>query len=120
MTTSFSDLLSSPTDHNLRGSERPQELSDQTASGVPKFKSTPPPSLPISHPQTHPLPPISPSYFNIPHGLSLAELLDSPVLLHSSNVSQLFFSFLSISFIKGYHKLMENNIFFSESSVDYF
>ncbi|KAG2394965.1 hypothetical protein LR48_Vigan09g132300 [Vigna angularis] len=86
MTTSFSDLLSSPTDHNLGGSERPQELSDQTGSAVPKFKSTPPPSLPISHPQNHPLPPISPSYFNIPHGLSLAELLDSPVLLHSSNV----------------------------------
>ncbi|ESW18836.1 hypothetical protein PHAVU_006G074600 [Phaseolus vulgaris] len=90
MTTSFSDLLSSPTDHNLRGSERPQEVSDQTgSSGVPKFKSTPPPSLPFFHPQNHPLPPISPispSYFNIPHGLSLAELLDSPVLLHSSNV----------------------------------
>jgi len=67
-------------------------VSDQTgSSGVPKFKSTPPPSLPFFHPQNHPLPPISPispSYFNIPHGLSLAELLDSPVLLHSSNVSQ--------------------------------
>ncbi|CAJ1960505.1 unnamed protein product [Sphenostylis stenocarpa] len=84
MTHSFSDLLSSPTDHNLAGSERPQ-VSDQTGSGAPKFKSTPPPSLPLSHPQNHPLPPISPSYFNIPHGLSLAELLDSPVLLNSSN-----------------------------------
>ncbi|KAK7301687.1 hypothetical protein RJT34_12559 [Clitoria ternatea] len=75
MTTSFSDLLSSPTDHNT--------LSDRTTgSGAPKFKSTPPPSLPLS-----PLPPISPSsYFSIPPGLSLAELLDSPVLLNPSNV----------------------------------
>ncbi|TKY47217.1 WRKY transcription factor 33 [Spatholobus suberectus] len=87
MTTSFSDLLSSPTDHNLGGSERPHELSDQTGSGVSKFKSTPPPSLPLSHPPNHALPPISPSsYFAIPHRLSLAELLDSPVLLQSSNV----------------------------------
>ncbi|RDX74226.1 WRKY transcription factor WRKY24 [Mucuna pruriens] len=89
MTTSFSDLLSSPspTDNNLGGSERPRELSDQTgSSGVPKFKSTPPPSLPLSLPPNHPLPPFSPSYFAIPHGLSLAELLDSPVLLQSSNV----------------------------------
>ncbi|KAG4935176.1 hypothetical protein AAZX31_18G055800 [Glycine max] len=92
MITSFSDLLSSPTtDHNLGVSERPHlksSSSDQAGSsgGVPKFKSTPPPSLPLSH---H-LPPIfSPSSyfnFNIPHGLSLAELLDSPVLLNSSNV----------------------------------
>nr|KYP76183.1 putative WRKY transcription factor 33 [Cajanus cajan] len=89
MTTSFSDLLSSPTtDNNLGGSERPLELWDhQTGSGVPKFKSTPPPSLPLSHPpNNHSLPPFSPSYFSIPHGLSLAELLDSPVLLHSSSV----------------------------------
>ncbi|KAH1159709.1 hypothetical protein AAZX31_11G188600 [Glycine max] len=93
MTTSFSDLLSSPTSnhHNLGGFERPHHesySSDQTGSsgGVPKFKSTPPPSLPLSH--NHPQTPIfSPSsYFNIPHGLSLAELLDSPVLLNSSNV----------------------------------
>ncbi|KAK7305485.1 hypothetical protein VNO77_43391 [Canavalia gladiata] len=81
-TNSFSDLLSSSTDHNLGGSERPHVLSDGTGSGVPKFKSTPPPSLPLS-----PLPPISPSsYFAIPPGLSLSELLDSPVLLNSSNV----------------------------------
>ncbi|KAL2333039.1 hypothetical protein Fmac_014252 [Flemingia macrophylla] len=90
MTTSFSDLLSSPTtDRNLGGSEQPRELLDhQTGSGVPKFKSTPPPSLPLSHPPNnnhHPLPPFSPSFFAIPHGLSLAELLDSPVLLQSSN-----------------------------------
>jgi len=118
MTTSFSDLLSSPTDHNLGGSERPQEVTDQTgSSGVPKFKSTPPPSLPLSHPQNHPLPPISPSYFNIPHGLSLAELLDSPVLLHSSNVSQPSFRSLfcdslhNMSFNKGYYRLMEKNMY---------
>ncbi|XP_027329546.1 WRKY transcription factor WRKY24-like isoform X2 [Abrus precatorius] len=59
-----------------------QGLSDhRSASGVPKFKSTPPPSLPLSPP------PVSPSsYFAIPPGLSPAELLDSPVLLNSSNV----------------------------------
>lgn len=56
-------------------------LSDRTGSGVPKFKSTPPPSLPLS-------PLVSPSsYFSLPPGFSLAELLDSPVLLNSSNVS---------------------------------
>jgi hypothetical protein len=48
--------------------------------GVPKFKSAQPPSLPISPP------PMSPSsYFSIPPGLSPAELLDSPVPLHSSS-----------------------------------
>ncbi|XP_027334209.1 WRKY transcription factor WRKY24-like [Abrus precatorius] len=88
MTTSFSDLLSSSTDHNLGGSERPHVLSDRTGSGVPKFKSSTPPSLPLSSPPNshHSLPPVSPSFFNIPPGLSLAELLDSPVLLNSSNV----------------------------------
>ena len=74
MTTSFSDLIappssSPPIDNNLGSSERPQGL----------FKSMPPPSLPLS--------PLSPSYyFAIPAGLSPAELLDSPVLLSSSNV----------------------------------
>ncbi|KAG4955030.1 hypothetical protein AAZX31_14G185300 [Glycine max] len=78
MTTSFSDLLASPLDNN----KPPQGgLSERTGSGVPKFKSTPPPSLPLSPP------PISPSsYFAIPPGLSPAELLDSPVLLNSSNI----------------------------------
>ncbi|KAK9065969.1 hypothetical protein SSX86_015371 [Deinandra increscens subsp. villosa] len=56
-------------------------ISDRIGSGVPKFKSLPPPSLPISPP------PVSPSsYFAIPAGLSPAELLDSPVLLSSSNI----------------------------------
>ncbi|KAJ1437525.1 WRKY domain [Sesbania bispinosa] len=80
MTTSFSDLLASPTDDKPRGglSDR---IAERTGSGVPKFKSTPPPSLPLSPP------PISPSsYFAIPPGLSPAELLDSPVLLNPSNV----------------------------------
>jgi len=79
MTTSFSDLLASPTDNNHKSQGA---LSERNASGVPKFKSTPPPSLPLSPP------PISPSsYFAIPPGLSPAELLDSPVLLNASNVS---------------------------------
>ncbi|XP_061341676.1 probable WRKY transcription factor 25 [Gastrolobium bilobum] len=69
MTTSFSDLLASPTDHNLGVSE--------TGSGsVPELKCTQPPSLPLS----------PSSYFAIPHGMSLAELLDSPLLLNSSNI----------------------------------
>lgn len=60
-------------------------ITDRTGSGVPKFKSLPPPSLPLSPP------PVSPSsYFSIPPGLSPAELLDSPVLLSASNVSFLF------------------------------
>ncbi|KAI3678558.1 hypothetical protein L6452_37854 [Arctium lappa] len=56
-------------------------IAERIGSGVPKFKSIPPPSLPISPP------PVSPSsYFSIPPGLSPAELLDSPVLLSSSNI----------------------------------
>ncbi|KAI4368928.1 hypothetical protein MLD38_017429 [Melastoma candidum] len=48
----------------------------------PKFKSIPPPSLPISPPSSL----LSPSsFFSIPPGLSPAELLDSPVLLCSSS-----------------------------------
>ncbi|KAJ0007043.1 hypothetical protein Pint_30721 [Pistacia integerrima] len=83
--TSFTDLLASPnpTDHdndyeisNTRG------LADRNGSGVPKFKSIQPPSLPISPPSM-----FSPSsYFSIPPGLSPAELLDSPVLLNTSNI----------------------------------
>lgn len=87
MTSSFfSDLLNSPTDQNLKDTERShhQVLSDQNRLGLPpKFKSTPPPSLPLS-----PTPLFSPSsYFSIPPGFSLSELLDSPVLLNSSHVS---------------------------------
>ncbi|KAF2306491.1 hypothetical protein GH714_018539 [Hevea brasiliensis] len=48
---------------------------------IPKFKSFTPPSLPLSPP------PVSPSsYLAIPTGLSLTELLDSPVLFSGSNV----------------------------------
>lgn len=59
-------------------------LADRMGGGVPKFKSLPPPSLPISPPSASPS-----SYFSIPAGLSPAELLDSPVLLSTSNVSSL-------------------------------
>ncbi|KAK9279945.1 hypothetical protein L1049_013629 [Liquidambar formosana] len=87
MTTSFSDLLASaaadddhhPTTTTTRGlSDR---IAERTGSGVPKFKSIPPPSLPLSPPAVSPS-----SYFSIPAGLSPAELLDSPVLLSSSNI----------------------------------
>ncbi|GLT57008.1 hypothetical protein SLA2020_300150 [Shorea laevis] len=88
---SFTDLLATagdvPLTANGGGNKRSggMSLSDRVAerngSGVPKFKSIPPPSLPISPP------PVSrSSYFAIPPGLSPAELLDSPVLLSSSNI----------------------------------
>ncbi|CAN1276879.1 Probable WRKY transcription factor 33 [Linum perenne] len=49
------------------------------AAEAPKFKSFPPPSLPMSPP------PLSPSsYFAFPPGLSPSDLLDSPVLFSSS------------------------------------
>lgn len=51
---------------------------------IPKYKSFPPASLPISPP------PLSPSsYLSFPSTLSPSILLDSPVLFSSSNVSLL-------------------------------
>ncbi|KAF5751320.1 WRKY DNA-binding protein 33 isoform 1 [Tripterygium wilfordii] len=85
-TSSFSDLLASPpSGGNTTGSDKRRGLSDRiaerTGSVVPKFKSIPPPSLPLS-PQA-----VSPSsYFAIPPGLSPAELLDSPMLWSTSNI----------------------------------
>ncbi|KAG4206728.1 hypothetical protein ERO13_A03G025100v2 [Gossypium hirsutum] len=93
MTTSFSDLLASGTtdddnpssavNHGKRGGglSLSDRIAERTGSGVPKFKSLPPPSLPISPPLVSPS-----SYFAIPPGLSPAELLDSPVLLNASNI----------------------------------
>ncbi|KAL7173075.1 hypothetical protein ACSBR2_032528 [Camellia fascicularis] len=76
---SFSNPFMSSTATVNRGlSDR---IADRNGSGVPKFKSIPPPSLPISPPAFSPS-----SYFAIPPGLSLAELLDSPVLLSTSNI----------------------------------
>ncbi|CAN6347259.1 unnamed protein product [Urochloa humidicola] len=87
--TSFTELLSGSGDM-LGGADHHHHLHQERStrgglfhrSGVPKFKSAQPPSLPISPP------PMSPSsYFAIPAGLSPAELLDSPVLLNScSNI----------------------------------
>lgn len=93
MTSSFSDLLASADDepvHNANNNNTDSyhrrgladRIAERTGSGVPKFKSIPPPSLPISPPAVSPS-----SYFAIPPGLSPAELLDSPVLLNTSNVS---------------------------------
>ncbi|KAK2995299.1 hypothetical protein RJ640_010905 [Escallonia rubra] len=105
MTTSFSDLLTSgdaPTTATASvgrglladriaertGSVHPAVgrgslancIAERTGSSVPKFKSIPPPSFPLSpHVISHP------SYFAIPPSLSPAELLDSPVLLSSSH-----------------------------------
>ncbi|KAF2297471.1 hypothetical protein GH714_024068 [Hevea brasiliensis] len=88
MTNSFSDLLASGADDeslNTKIENHRRGLSDRiaerTGSGVPKFKSLPPPSLPISPPAVSPS-----SYFAIPPGLSPTELLDSPVLLNTSNI----------------------------------
>ncbi|KAK9289654.1 hypothetical protein L1049_007812 [Liquidambar formosana] len=84
-TSSFTDLLASniedlgSNDHSWGIQDR--VLMDRTGSEMPKFKSLPPPSLPISPP------PISPSsYLTFPTGLSLSELLDSPAFVSSSNI----------------------------------
>ncbi|XP_059626415.1 WRKY transcription factor WRKY24-like [Cornus florida] len=84
--TSFSDLLAStdnyPTTTTAAVSRGLSDrIAERTGSGIPKFKSIPPPSLPISPPAVSPS-----SYFAIPLGLSPAELLDSPVLLSSSSI----------------------------------
>ncbi|XP_075519705.1 LOW QUALITY PROTEIN: putative WRKY transcription factor 26 [Primulina tabacum] len=75
----FTSLLAA--DHHHQPTTGPalnREVGDRRGSGVPKFKSLPPSSLPISPPSA-----ASPfSYF----GLSTAEFLDSPVLLASSNI----------------------------------
>jgi len=83
--TTFSDLL------NGIGSGE----DGRNAGGVPKFKSRIPPSLPIinnsqsrgdDQQQQQQDQPFSPScFFQIPPGLSPAELLDSPVLLAPSS-----------------------------------
>ncbi|WOL17998.1 WRKY transcription factor WRKY24 [Canna indica] len=78
-TASFSDLLAGAggDDYSFSGFSESFGINGAGA-GLPKFKSSTPPSLPLSPP------PISPSsYFAIPAGLSPAELLDSPVLLSS-------------------------------------
>ncbi|KAL0370715.1 UNVERIFIED_CONTAM: WRKY transcription factor WRKY24 [Sesamum angustifolium] len=81
---SFTSLLAS--DHHPSSAASKglgDRIAERTGSGVPKFKSLPPPSLPLSPPSAV----FSPSsFFAIPHGLSPAELLDSPVLLSSSNI----------------------------------
>ncbi|OIW16479.1 hypothetical protein TanjilG_32149 [Lupinus angustifolius] len=91
MTTSLSELLASPMDDNSNSNNNnnnknhgsgglSDRIAERTGSGVPKFKSIQPPSLPLSPPLFSPS-----SYFAIPPGLSPAELLDSPVLLNSSH-----------------------------------
>ncbi|XP_031100508.1 probable WRKY transcription factor 26 isoform X2 [Ipomoea triloba] len=82
MSSSFTDLLAS--DAYSGGSVSRglgDRIAERTGSGVPKFKSLPPPSLPLSSPAVSPS-----SYFAFPPGLSPSELLDSPVLLSSSNI----------------------------------
>ncbi|XP_050212931.1 WRKY transcription factor WRKY24-like [Mercurialis annua] len=83
-TTSFSELLASSNgDHGvpIKRSGLGERIAERTGSGVPKFKSIPPPCLPLSPPSVSPS-----SYFAIPPGLSPTELLDSPVLLNSSHI----------------------------------
>lgn len=121
--TSFTDLLTSPTSadhaqlHNNNNNSTTtttttrglsDRIAERTGSGVPKFKSIQPPSLPISPPSL-----FSPSsYFSIPAGLSPAELLDSPVLLNTSNVSFFFFVYvhrgcLLVQLVKSFQTVQE-------------
>ncbi|KAK2652893.1 hypothetical protein Ddye_012749 [Dipteronia dyeriana] len=81
--SSFTDLLQQELNTNTNTTRGLSDrVAERTGSGVPKFKSIQPPSLPISPPSL-----FSPtSYFSIPPGLSPAELLDSPVLLNVSNL----------------------------------
>lgn len=104
MSTSFTDLLSpnpnpNPNPNlNKREDEKKEEGRSQPKSGfswgmnsqvevnknieIPRYKSFPPSSLPLSPP------PLSPSsYLSIPPSLSPSILLDSPVLFSTSNVS---------------------------------
>eukprot|EP00257_Ricinus_communis_P027046 XP_025014460.1 probable WRKY transcription factor 33 [Ricinus communis] len=85
--SSFTDLLSSGNinskDNNMDNINVGWGLFDHgNGIDIPKFKSFPPPSLPLSPP------PVSPSsYFAIPPaGLSPTDFLDSPVLFSTSNV----------------------------------
>ncbi|XP_057801109.1 probable WRKY transcription factor 33 [Salvia miltiorrhiza] len=92
MSTSFTNLLSP----NKQGEEEEEDAMSRPRSRfswgmnsdivnknieIPKYKSFPPSSLPLSPP------PVSPSsYLSIPPSLSPSILLDSPVLFSSSNV----------------------------------
>ncbi|KAI3447833.1 hypothetical protein Pfo_004498 [Paulownia fortunei] len=91
--TSFTDLLASnKQEEEEEAMNQPrssftwgmnsQRVNNQYKSiEIPKYKSFPPASLPISPP------PVSPSsYLSIPPSLSPSILLDSPVLFSSSNV----------------------------------
>lgn len=93
MTSSFTDLLACD-DYPTKSKGLGDRIAERSGCGVPKFKSLPPPSLPLSPP------PFSPSsYFAIPPGLSPTELLDSPVLLSASNVSHNLFVIFVTYFI---------------------
>lgn len=87
MTSSFTDLLSADDqmDNRFRIGSNHGFLDythDSNNGRMSQFKSITPPLLPISPP------PFSPSsFFSFPPGLSFSELLDSPVLFSSSNVS---------------------------------
>ncbi|KZV33116.1 putative WRKY transcription factor 26 [Dorcoceras hygrometricum] len=77
-----SDLLAAESDMNQEKSSFKWVGSDHHKTiEIPKYKSFPPSSLPVSPP------PVSPSsYLSIPPSLSPSVLLDSPVLFSSSNV----------------------------------
>ncbi|KAF8006056.1 hypothetical protein BT93_K0371 [Corymbia citriodora subsp. variegata] len=83
MKSSFTDLLNGSIGMDSNGWAFSGMTTTTTAGSteVPRFRSTPPPSLPLSPP------PVSPSsYFAIPPGLSPTDFLDSPLLFPSSNV----------------------------------
>ncbi|XP_030440357.1 probable WRKY transcription factor 33 [Syzygium oleosum] len=82
MKSSFTDLLNGGLGMDSSSWGFPSTTTMTTGSmEVPRFRSNPPPSLPLSPP------PVSPStYFAIPPGLSPTDLLDSPLLFSTSNV----------------------------------
>ncbi|XP_030537315.1 probable WRKY transcription factor 33 isoform X2 [Rhodamnia argentea] len=82
MKSSFTDLLNGSLGMDSSNWAFPATNTMTTGSmEAPRFRSTPPPSLPLSPP------PVSPSsYFAIPPGLSPTDLLDSPLLFSTSNV----------------------------------
>ncbi|KAM7263460.1 hypothetical protein ACFE04_001143 [Oxalis oulophora] len=83
-TSNFTWGLSSSSSSNTNSNTNTNIVDDHTNNNivVPKFKSFPPPSLPMS-----PNSLVSPSsYLSIPPGLSPTQLLDSPVLFSNSNV----------------------------------
>ncbi|XP_047336986.1 probable WRKY transcription factor 26 [Impatiens glandulifera] len=84
MNSSFTDLLAKGNEEmgnfGQDLTDNSWGFSDYNGNDIPKFKSIPPPFLPLSPP------PVSPSsFFSFPPGMNQNSFLDSPVLLSSSD-----------------------------------